>query len=324
MRHSWGRSNERPKVHVSSSAGRGQLQTEDLEILASASHKDRDAAILQFRLRGVTLQEIASQAGLSRERVRQICLREGKALGTDTSMPAIRTRIDSTSRATVEAESRRLRRAWSAAILNRPGVTVAELMNSTPPIGDVVATPSRIVSECIARFMRRTPRGGVDDASESELRSSLIRALQVAATYEVPLSRRTFNQLVNLREVHSPTSQSVGLVFGSWSNACAAAEIECNTPVRSVYDRQWSRREIVEVLMEFILDHRAKSTFDGYSNWRNQDFIPAAPSPALVRQRMGSWSNVMNQVLDAIAEDEAAYAKVQEFQQCVDWHREWR
>jgi hypothetical protein len=140
----------------------------------------------------------------------------------------------------------------------------------------------------------------------------------------VPLSRRTFDQLVELGEIDSPSSQSVSVVFGSWSSACAAADIECNTPARSVYDRQWNRNEMIEVLSDFVLDHRATTTFDGYEAWRSMDSAPAAPSSALVRQRLGSWSHVINQVLDAIAESEALVVEVQRFQQCVDGHQEWR
>jgi predicted transcriptional regulator len=311
-------------VTEASSAGDGKLQTAELELLTSSSRKDRDAAILQFRMRGVTLQEIAEQAGLTRERVRQICLREAKAIGEETSIKAIRRRIDSDNRALVETEYKRLRRLWSAAILNRPGISADELVDRIPSRLDNEASPNNIVSNCVARFLRRMPRESRDDDSKSEMKSNLLGAIRIAATFEVPLSRRTFDQLVALGEINSPSAQSVSAVFGSWSSACAAAEIDCHTPARSVYDRQWNRNEMIQVLMDFVLDHRATTTLDGYKSWRSMDSIPAAPSPALVRQRLGSWSHVMNQVLDAIAESEAVIVGVQRFQQCVDGHQEWR
>jgi DNA-binding transcriptional MerR regulator len=311
------------RVKPPSVSENGTIQAGELELLTSTSQNERDFAILQCRMRGVTLQEIGKVTGLTRERVRQICLREAKSIGKEASIRAIRQRVKTADREKLEKEHKRLRRLWSEALLDRPGLSLDELLVRTPVPDDVEASPLRILSPCIARFLRRTPKRGSSARSRSEIQSHMIRALQHAATYEVPLSRSTFDELVTLGEIESPSSHAVSLMYGSWSDACEAAGIECFAPRRSAYGRQWSRSEMIRLLTVFVLDHRATTTFAGYESWRGIDGVPVAPSSALVRQRLGSWSHVMNQTLDAIAASAVDRAHVQQFQQCVDGHREW-
>ena len=305
-----------------SSTRGGESQVGELKRPTAESRRDRDAEILELRLQGLTLREIADTFGLTRERVRQICLREARANGEEESIGGVRRSRRAAKQAEVEAEHERLRRLWTVALLERPGLSADELLEKMPPNLDGEVMPRRIVAVCIKRFIRMEPRVSEDSLSKDEIKSNLIEALRLAATFEVPLSRATFDHLVMIGEIHTPLSQTVQLTFGSWSKACAAAGIECNSPARSVYDRQWSKREILEVIMDFTLDHKADTTFAGYESWRKLKSSPVAPSSALVRQRLGAWSGVMNMALDEIAKSENLGAQVQPFYRCIDGHKE--
>lgn len=302
------------------------LPTDDDEGVASllsglrlVGSEQRDRDILTIRSHGVTLQEIATAAGLSRERVRQICKRDSdeNPESARSFLQIRRMRAESEQQA-LGRECQRLQKLWGEALLERPGSTESELLQDIPPEVAGVPPPSRVVSTCIVRFIGSDT---VDD--DAQRKEDAVKALRLAATFEVPLRRKTFDCLASLGEIDSSSAQSVAILFGSWTDACAAAGIDCVKRPQRPYGRHWSRREISEVVVQFLLTHDVSATAAGYEHWRASNTKVSLPSLALVRQRVGTWSRVKHEAHLAMSGSSHWRDSLDKFRQCTQEHQTW-
>jgi hypothetical protein len=58
-----------------------------------------------------------------------------------------------------------------------------------------------------------------------------------------------------------------------------------------VYESNWTDGEIIALVVHYLSTPGTTGTFGGWDEWR-QEHAPHAPSGAMLRNRLGKWSEV--------------------------------
>lgn len=241
---------------------------------------DRDERIRVLRLEGKTLQQIAADVGVTRERVRQILVRIGGPTAAE-----------------VRAASAERRCATAAAMEQRVRA-------------DVAAHPASTLEQIAARLGVR--RGEVqrhlpDDlrplvvnpASSSERTWSeeeVLSAVAAAGTFAYPLGAGDYEDLLRAGEVRGPSAARIVQLYGNWSAACHRAGVEPTQPRRESYQSKWTDDDMLGFVRDYLRSPECRGTFGGYDPWRRRAGVEA-PSSALLRGRLGSWSAIKRKAL---------------------------
>ena len=236
--------------------------------------------MVESRRRGLTLQQIATQEGLTRERVRQVLNKMG-----GPSSAEVRA-AQSAQRATAAQE---LKRRVLADLQQHPGSTHEE-------VAARLGIDRSEVHPHVPAHMRALivhPTGSVEQRWSDD---EIFAALNAAATYAYPLTSQAYADLVGSGEVHGPSLPRVWQRFGSWMEACRAAGVESGRPRRDNYQSKWTDEDIRDFVRRFLGDPEYGGTFAEYDRWRRARGVDA-PSSALLRQRLGTWSEIKRSVL---------------------------
>lgn len=245
---------------------------ESLELIA------RDKEIVALRKQGLTLAEIASQFGVTRERVRQVIAKnkdsdeiyvtpaEARALVRLNELKAIRIEITAN---------------WKI----YKHFTVAKLAKQ-------YKLSERDLLKCINKVQYAYLRGNQESHIEQIwTKETCIKVLRDAATYAFPLTVLEYRKLVNTGTIDGPTLPIFISRFGSWMEACRAAGVETGNPVRE-YDTNWSDTDLLLMVRRFMWETRDGSwSIDNYTKWRSKQ-DPTVASTGILRLRLGQWSDL--------------------------------
>jgi hypothetical protein len=231
-----------------------------------------------MRLSGATLDDIGRSFGITRERVRQVVARLG---GVDRDM------VRDARRQTRGAEDARLRdRAFAVAAtgLARSHAELAVIAASDEET--IRRVGGRQLSAYLGVAKRKTIKWSEEDIFE---------ALRRAATYEWPLSRGGYQQLVNEGEIVGPSAARIEQLYG-WGAACERAGVESPRREGRGYQSVWTDDDIWHYAREYILSTGPAATFSGYDAWR-VEHAQGAPSGGVLRGRLGEWAGIRRTVL---------------------------
>jgi hypothetical protein len=260
---------------------------------------EQTVTILERRLSGATLEEIAKDCDLTRQRVRQIVVKYAKALDPAIASAMLHTRGSIKSdRGGAELDLDQDTSHYLASVIQTsPGISLSTLSKALEPMSE--AQVRRLIPKNLRKFVADY-QIKIDHSVRRWTPDDMLAAVQAAGTYHFPLSAPQYDHLVHIGEIVGPGSQTVAKRFGTWKAACRAAGVEPTGHGREHYDRKWSREEIVSILAEYLLDPTTTGGFDDYEQWRLRQ-VNAAPSGALIRNEMDSWSSAMTCALVDVA-----------------------
>ncbi|MBB1483672.1 hypothetical protein H5392_07325 [Tessaracoccus sp. MC1865] len=250
--------------------------------------RHRDAIMIEGLKAGCTLQAVGDVFGVSRERVRQIAAVAGVNMGD----------LRAEQRAARERRERRVARHVIGASLAHPEMTVDEL-------AEWLDLDTAVVRRHLAH---RRPvhepqqRDGSTRVSPEELLSAL--AEWGAQTHQH--TGDDYSEWAKARGL--PGKQTVAIRLGSWNEAMALAGLGQYVGERGGTRPVISDEELWASLVEFLTADLESYSFLGYENYARSSGLG---SGALVRQRLGGWSDVLLKVRDIMryaADRDASWA----------------
>lgn len=260
--------------------------------------------MLALRWSGSSLEEIAEEFELTRERVRQIL----KTVDEDGDLKQISKQARK-RRQRQEAERR------AKAELAQAGAALADVASAFHRTLSVrgAAEATNISKETAVWALesvgvdhRRLAIGDSGNSQERYSDEQLLHYLRVAAEYmrDGIVSTAAFDDFAATQQITPerwPTAQLYGLRFGSWREACDAAGVQSGT-THLTYRKTYTRQVCLDYVTEFLMrcERRGeKPTFARYESWARQ--TPGAPSGATVRNRFErSWKTAVRLGLLAI------------------------
>ncbi|QCB92185.1 Z1 domain-containing protein [Cellulomonas shaoxiangyii] len=252
-----------------------------------ATTQDRDRQIYEMRLSGARLEAIGHAFGLTRERIRQIV---GQMGGVD------REDVAAARSARREAEEAQLRDRILA-------VVATGLARSSAQAATMVGTDEATVRRLGGRALT-TWLGSTRPPRTRWAASDVIGALRVAATYEWPLSRAAYQDLVDTGEIEGPSSARIEQLHG-WAAACELAGIESSRRRRRDYQSTWTDDDLWHFARKYIEHCGSTAPFHGFDVWRIEH-APDAPSSGVLRRRLGKWNGIRRTILfegDSMSEE---------------------
>jgi len=253
----------------------------------------RTALIVFNRLRGDSLQSIATETELSRERVRQILKDSGIDKNFLSKHKAFQAgRVNETFEAIGK---------W---ILEHPGCTPAEVADTFGVSESETAAmiPNKLAHLVLDSRFKPVP-GEMEARRASKLR--IMQAIRHAATIHdddaqpqqassLYLTGPRYISLQKQGLIDGPTLPRILQLFGTWQNACVTAGVSCDEPVRQTYERRWTRGDMCRSVAEFLITE-GHNGVSKYEKWAQQDV--ARPGFQTVRNEFGGWKAAYEEAL---------------------------
>jgi hypothetical protein len=241
----------------------------------------RDRKILEFRKQGRTLDEIGKSLGLTRERVRQII----KNMDSSIDIKELRNKNKDQERGLVIEQNLEIHRRISERWSQYKSMKFDQLAL-------IFGVSEERLRKCLSRIQYVYLQANEESKNpEVWTKDQCLQSLKVAATYEFPLTVLKYRKLIESKEVKGPTTALIFAKFGSWIDACNQAGIEYGEAQRD-YNRKWNDTELVKFVRKFLHSRKdGKWSIENYEIWRKAPEI-GGPSLALLRLRLGSWSEL--------------------------------
>lgn len=248
---------------------------------SDTSKKTRLQTILEMRMAGFSLQSIANQFDLTRERVRQILLESSHGI----AIKDLRRR----KKIKVQQDT------WDFVTLNWEQVKLLTVKELSIKLSVAQSKLRQILSPYQLTFLAANE----DNTLEKKFSTlDCIKSLQQAQTYSFPLTTKSYSKLIASRDVSGPSLPLLLNRFGSWRDACKIAGVEAGEAARELYDQQFTNHEILCYIRNFMASQLDGSwSIERYVEWREQH-CPEAPSIASVRNRIGNWPQVRVEALE--------------------------
>jgi hypothetical protein len=129
-----------------------------------------------------------------------------------------------------------------------------------------------------------------DEKQMAKLKEKYVAALQMAATFEYPLSGNKYDQLVKAGQIDAPGKQTIAKFFGTWRNACAVAGVEAKLGPNRVYLKKWSKDEMIQIVVQCAQSIGHAPSLSEYQTWAfTQDEVP---SLATLKNEFRTWDIV--------------------------------
>jgi len=246
-----------------------------------ANNENRDALIVELRKQGLTLDEIGVKVNLTRERVRQVLRRD--ALGL--SVGAIKQE-QKVLRANAQViEDQRIFSLISANWKSYCQMTFSDLAKSVGISESKLRQSISPIQYVYLQANQESPQ------AQTWTNEQCIQSLKEAATFEFPLTVLKYRRLIDSGTVKGPTVALFWHRFGSWVNACEIAGVEYGEAQRE-YDRSWTDRELLKYVRWFMHQRSdGRWSIENFETWRKDPEI-SGPSTALLRLRLGTWSQI--------------------------------
>jgi hypothetical protein len=254
----------------------------------------RNLKILNLRKNGSTLAEIGEQFSITRERVRQIIF---KCVGQDLEEFLKNSEIEKQS-IDKEIIDEKINAMISYIKCNK-GIELTRLLNQFAIEVDFF---QRFIPKNVSKYVI-TKNETIKGTAKIWSNEDIVESIKSAGTYFFPLSHGDYENLVEMGEIKGPSVPLIYKRFGSWTNACHAAGIETNKPVRSEYVLDYSDEEILNFLMRYFNEEHTIGSIEDYVKWRLEQ-NSKVPSIGLIRNRIGNWRLVKEIVLKKISQIE--------------------
>ena len=241
----------------------------------------RNLKIIELRKKGITLDEIGREVNITRERVRQIL----KKYAADLDFEEIRNdqRVEQDEKFRGENDE-----IFRLIALNWEKYQYLKFQD----LSQIFSVPEWRIRRCISRiqyvYLHANEERKIAQFWTDE---QCLKSLQNAATYAFPLTVTKYRKLLNSGEIEGPTPPLYWQRFGSWVQACELAGVEYGEAVRE-YNRTWNDTELITFARRFMHSREdGKWSLEKYEEWRRLPNIEG-PSMALLRLRLGSWSEI--------------------------------
>ncbi|KQO38897.1 hypothetical protein ASF05_03180 [Aeromicrobium sp. Leaf245] len=241
------------------------------------------ARIKALRASGLTLQQIATDQGVTRERIRQILLQESF---TPEDFRVARAAVQQAERQAT------LLRAIEALRAN-PGIGVSAF-------AERVGVPAAEVSKILPPDLRRLLISSRDGTAYERLSDEqAIAAIAEAGTYEYPLTGKMYTELLRAGLVDGLSIPRIHQRFGSWRDACERAGVEAGATSRAEYARRWSAEDMAETMADFLAATGGSVSVTAFDDWATA--LPDVPSAQTVRNCFGGWNEAKIAGLSVLA-----------------------
>lgn len=250
-------------------------------ILNKEQISPRDLLIIQLRKEGKSLDEIGRQTDLTRERVRQIL----KKLANDLDFREIRNEVQQKELNEYQEENLKIFKSIQANWDEYRFLKFQDLVK-------IFMVPEWRIRKSISPLQyvyllanedQKIPQLWTDE--------QCLESLKIAATYSFPITVSKYRKLLETGEVSGPTPALYWQRFGSWVQACEQAGVEYGEAQRE-YNRIWNDTELIIFARKFMHSRAdGRWSLEKYEEWRRSPEIEG-PSIALLRLRLGSWSEI--------------------------------
>lgn len=231
------------------------------------SHRDY-LMVLGLRT-GLTLQSMGDLYGLSRERVRQIAVKQG----------VITRDLRKSQREQADRRARRVARHIYGVSLTHPELSIAELVDW-----------AEVDEETVRSSLEH--RLSVHDvvANDWSVRIGDEELLAALRTWAAQETLHTGDSYTTWAELHGlPGKQTIQNRLGGWNNALTLAGLNDLVKDRGGLRPIISDDEIWASVLLFFRDDLQSYSYDSYDRYASERGLP---SGALARTRLGSWSEI--------------------------------
>jgi len=269
-------------------SGDGQQSGEQVSSLVAIrtnlDDESRASYARELRLGGATLQEVGNALGLTREGARQVLLRSGL-----TSVELSKAKEDLQSIRSEES----LRLAVDD-LIHCPGSSIREASSRIHrPVSAIrKAAPSTFTKLYVEEARRKTVTWS---------RQLMIDAIRNAGTMAYPLTTSEYSRVVQVGLVSGPSLPRIWQYFGSWTEACGAADVEPGETFRPDYSSKWSDGDLLSFVSKFLASDETSSSIGVYDRWTWK--FDDAPSGGTLRNRLGSWSKIKRSAIEILVAD---------------------
>lgn len=241
------------------------------------ARESRDRLLVMGLTSGLTLETVGDLYGLTRERVRQIALGQG----------VITKDLRKLQKGQTDRHARRVARHIYGVSLTHPELSLEELADWAE--ADEATVRRSLQHRVVVHEVKTTDwSSGISD-------EDLCEALRTWAAQE---SRHTGDNYTAWAELHGlPGRQTPQIRFGGWNNALVAAGLGHLAKARGGRRSVISENEIWGAALQFFRDDLPSYSFIAYDKYASERRLP---SGALLRVRLGSWSDVKTGVRDLL------------------------
>lgn len=242
------------------------------------------AEMINRRWRGLTLDEIGAEFGVTRERVRQLLKKYGGPSAEEVR--DFRAAEAQTAQRDHEAE---VAAQIRSALEDRGPMTVLEVVESTgADAGDVSKFWPKELSH-----LRLHSSGNYENRWSDD---EILDAIREAALYEFPLTTNAYTDLLSQGQINGASMPRIWQRFGSWTSACEAAGVVAGQTMRPHYESRWSDDDLLQVARRYLLDPDSPNSANRFDEWKRA-CAPDGPSFQTLRNRFGSWTEVKRRAL---------------------------
>jgi hypothetical protein len=241
----------------------------------------RDLKIIQLRKEGKTLDKIGKEVSVTRERVRQILRKHAP----DIVFGEIRAKKE-------EEELRKFNNRY----LEIHGL-IKENWHEYQylrfdDLAVIFGIPVWKLRRCLSKIQHVYLQANEErKVAQSWSNDECLKSLQSAATFSFPLTVTKYRRLLETGDVIGPTPGLLWQRFGSWVQACELAGVEYGEALRE-YNRTWNDTELITFVRKFLYEREdGKWSLEKYEEWRRSSAVEG-PSMALLRLRLGSWTEI--------------------------------
>lgn len=260
----------------------------NLKLIKKNKNIERDQEIIDQARTGKTLQEIALQFDITRERIRVILLENNAATPKEVRKQTKFQKLELENQKAQELEH------W---VKDHMGCTFVELSLGT----DMKQT------DCVRYLPGDTKHlilkpGDVTNnwTSEKWTDNQIFDGIRMAGKFKTPLSRVSYDRIRKEHEIDGPSGVRILQRFGFWSSACEQAGIRSGKANRSNYHRNWTEQEMINWLATFMRQS-STSSHDAYNEWSKTQID--APGGQTIRNTVGSWAECCELALLALRKE---------------------
>jgi predicted transcriptional regulator len=258
-----------------------EVDREIRELIEPALVSPRDLKIIELRKSGKTLDEIGKEVALTRERVRQIL----KKIVPDLNFEEIRIETQLREKDEINQQFHEVHQLICDKWYDFQYMKFAE-------IAQILDVPEWKVRKSLSRIQYVYLQANEErKVAQSWTDEQCLESLRIASTYSFPLTVLKYRKLLEVGEISGPTPALMWQRFGSWVTACELAGVEYGEAMRE-YNRTWNDVELVKFVRRFMHSREdGKWAIEKYEDWRRLPEVEG-PSAALLRLRLGTWSEI--------------------------------